>query len=188
IRPAHIQFPEKIMRHRIVILFLCTVIFMMQGLLAAPAKPQTDFGEIEKSAIDELKETNTPGAMILIVSDDRVVFSKGLGLSNAETSTPMTAETLVRIDVLSKFLAATILVSLAQEGKIDLKTPIGKYVKGLNARLANVTAHQLLTQTAGIAEDHVEYPSGSDPEVGKIVRAWKDSSFFAEPGKIYSYS
>ncbi|HZS47909.1 MAG TPA: serine hydrolase [Blastocatellia bacterium] len=176
------------MRQRVIILFLCIVISTMQALLAAPAKPQADFAEIEKAAIDELKETNTPGAMMMIISGDRVVFSKGLGSSDADTGAAMTDETLVRIDVLSKFLAATILVSLADEGKIDLKMPIGNYVKGLNARLANVTAHQLLTQTAGIAEDHVEYPSGADPEVGKIVRAWKDSSFFAEPGKIYSYS
>src|SRR5581483_864865 len=111
------------MRQRVIILFLCIVISTMQALLAAPAKPQADFAEIEKAAIDELKETNTPGAMMMIISGDRVVFSKGLGSSDADTGAAMTDETLVRIDVLSKFLAATILVSLADEGKIDLKMP-----------------------------------------------------------------
>jgi CubicO group peptidase (beta-lactamase class C family) len=176
------------MRFRISVLTLCLITFSFQSLLGAFQKPKFDLNEIEKTALDELHETNVPGAMVLIVSGDQILYAKGLGLSNADAGTPMTAETLVRIDVLSKFLAATVLVALAEEGKIDLKTPIGKYIKGLTPRLANVTADQLLTQTAGIAEDHVEYPSGADPEVGKIVRAWKDTSFFAEPGQIYSYS
>ena len=175
------------MRPKLFILFLCLTVLMMQILLGASPQSKLDVNDIEKSAIDELREANIPGATILIIKNDQV-YVKGLGSSNLDTGTPMTAETLVRIDVLSKFLAATILVSLAEEGKIDLKAPIGKYVKGLTPRLANVNAHQLLTQTAGIAEDHVEYPSGADPEVGKIVRAWKETSFFADPGKIYSYS
>ena len=44
---------------------------------------QKDFAPLEKAALDELRETNTPGAAIAIVSGDRIVYVKGLGVSTS---------------------------------------------------------------------------------------------------------
>jgi CubicO group peptidase (beta-lactamase class C family) len=53
---------------------------------------------------------------------------------------------------MTKMYTAAALVSLAEEGKLDLNAPIGKYLSGLTPRLASVTAHQLMSHTAGLAD------------------------------------
>jgi len=37
---------------------------------------QTNFAPLEKAALDELRETNTPGAAVAVVSGDRIVYVK----------------------------------------------------------------------------------------------------------------
>lgn len=68
------------------------------------ARQDRDFSELEKVALAELKETDTPGAAIIIVSGDRAVFVKGFGVASIETGIPFTTDTLFRISNISKFL------------------------------------------------------------------------------------
>ena len=42
----------------------------------AGAEEKRDYSELEKIALAELKEKNTPGAAIAVVSGDRAVFLK----------------------------------------------------------------------------------------------------------------
>ena len=50
---------------------------------------QKDFAPLERAALDELRESNTPGAAVAVVSGDRIVYVKDLGVSNVETGTPV---------------------------------------------------------------------------------------------------
>src|SRR5687767_740434 len=56
-----------------------------------------DFSELDKLVPVELKERNTPGAVIAIVMGDRVVYQKAFGLANIETNTAMQSEMLFRL-------------------------------------------------------------------------------------------
>ena len=66
-------------------------------------------------------------------------------------------ESLFRIGSATKMLTAATHVTLAEEGKLDLNAPIGNYVKGLISKVAQVTAHQLLSQTSGIKDIAGDY-------------------------------
>jgi len=147
-----------------------------------------DFSALEKVALDELKQTNTPGAAVAIVSGDRVIFAKGFGTSNIETGAPVLPEMLFRIGSTTKMFTAAALLTLVEEGKLKLDEPVGKYVKGLHPKVAQVTAHQLLTHTAGIKDDAVMLGLHDDQALGENVRSWKEDFCFTEPGKIFSYS
>ena len=83
---------------------------------------------------------------------------------------------------------ATALISLAEEGKLKLDEPIGKHIEGLNAKIAQLTPHQLLTHTAGIIDEAPMYGDHDDSALGRTIRSWKDDQLFTEPGKIISYS
>jgi CubicO group peptidase (beta-lactamase class C family) len=80
------------------------------------------------------------------------------------------------------------LVAQATEGKLKLDKPIGNYVRGLSPRLSQLTAHQLMTHSAGM-KDRVS-PFGLHDEVAlaTTIRSWKDDYLFTEPGKVMSYS
>jgi CubicO group peptidase (beta-lactamase class C family) len=141
------------MKSSFIFLSLILYSFFLSSSLTLLAQQQIfDFTQIEKVALEELKQTNTPGAAVSIVSGDRVVFVKGFGISNIETGMPVTPDILFRIGSVTKLFTAFVLVTLAEEEKIKLDAPIGNYVKGLNPQLSQVTVHQLLSHTAGMCE------------------------------------
>lgn len=116
-----------------------------------------DFALLENAALDELRESNTPGAAVAVVSGNRIVYVKGLGVSNVETGTPVAPEMLFRIGSVTKMFTAALLASLAEDGKLKLDEPIGKYVRGLSPKLSQVTSHQLLSGTAGLIDGEPLY-------------------------------
>ncbi|HEX3186958.1 MAG TPA: serine hydrolase domain-containing protein [Pyrinomonadaceae bacterium] len=156
--------------------------------VTAPAHANPDFSELEKLVPEELKQRNTPGAVIAIVSGDRVVYQKAFGVANIETGVPMQPEMLFRLGSTTKMFTAAALVSLAEQNKINLNEPIGNRVKGLNEKIAALTPHHLLSNSAGVRDFAAPSVSNDDPALGNMVRSWKDEIFFANQGEIYSYS
>jgi CubicO group peptidase (beta-lactamase class C family) len=167
---------------------LVSVSLICLAFTQQPQSSKPDFGELEKVALAELTETNTPGAAVGIVIGDRLVFAKGFGVSNVETGAPVTPDMLFRLGSTTKMFTAAALVSLAEEGKLKLDEPIGKYAKGLSPKVAGLTAHQLLSHTAGLKDDAQMFGRHDDEALADTVRGLKDDFFFAAPGRIYSYS
>jgi CubicO group peptidase (beta-lactamase class C family) len=147
-----------------------------------------NFDELEATVNEELNTTNTPGAAVVVVVRDQVVFAKGFGVSNVETRAPVTPDTLFRIASTTKMLTAAALVALAEQGKIKLDEPIGKYVKGLSPKLSQVTVHQLLTHTAGLRDSASYYGPHDDSALAAFVRSWTNDYLIGNPGEVYSYS
>ncbi len=165
---------------------------LMLVLLAEASLAQrrrSDYRSLEKVVLDELKETRTPGAVVAVVSGDRVIYAKGFGISNVETGAPVTPDMLFRVGSITKMLTATVLVSLSEEGRIRLDTPVGDAVKGFDPRLSRLTAHQLLSHSAGIIDYAHTCCAQDESALATEVRAYKDADyFFTEPGRIFSYS
>ena len=146
-----------------------------------------NFSELEATVNEELKATNIPGAAVAVVIGDRVVFAKGFGVSDIETGTPVNPDTLFRIASTTKMLTAAAAVALAQQGKLELNAPIGKYLP-LSPKLASVTMNQLLSHTAGIRDGASFNGPHDDSALANFVRSWTDDYLVAEPGEIFSYS
>lgn len=164
--------------------------------MPAPAFLQSDsagqvknyFARIEQQALADLAETNTPGGAIAVVRGGRIDFAKGFGVSSVETGEPVTPDMLFRVGSVTKMFTAATLVTLAEQGKLKLDEPIGSYVKGLNQKLARVTAHQLLSHTAGIADRVVDYGPQDESAPKSVIPTWGDDYILAEPGGFFSYA
>lgn len=136
----------RMMKHAFVLAFLA-------ALLSSPAaaKPtkraETDYSALEQVVSAELKEKRTPGAVVAIVSDERIVYAKAFGLANVETRAPMQQEMLFRIGSATKMFTAAAMMRLSEAGKIRLNEPIGNRVKGLSAGLSHLTPHYLLSNS-----------------------------------------
>ena len=177
--------------------FCCLVLLCLTVLLsettAKPLKPSSspgpaDFSELDKLVTEELKEKNTPGAVITIVSGDQVVYQKAFGVANVETNAAMQSEMLFRLGSTTKMFTAAALLTLAEKDKIKVNEPIGNRIKGLNPKIAAATPHYLLSNSAGVRDFAAPTISNDDAALGNMVRSWKDDIFFADPGEIYSYS
>ncbi|HPJ85257.1 MAG TPA: serine hydrolase domain-containing protein [Methanothrix sp.] len=150
-----------------------------------------DFSSLDKTILEELNETNTPGCAVAIVSGDEVVYARGFGLANVETGLAVTPKTLFLIGSTTKPFTAYTVLSMAEEGMLDINDPVGNYIKGLSPRLSNITAAQLLSHTAGLKDPYPFSETGKwDVESGleDYVKVMNDTLFFSEPGEIFSYS
>ena len=167
---------------------LILLLLTLSGVLGTAQQQETDFAELDRVALEELRETKTPGAAVAVISGDRVIFAKGFGTANIETGAPVTAEALFHIGSVTKMFTAAALVTLSEEGKIKLDAPIGNYVKGLSPKLAQITGHQLLSQTSGLKDVPGDYGLHEETALGDFVRSLKDDDLFIESGRAFSYS
>jgi CubicO group peptidase (beta-lactamase class C family) len=160
--------------------------------ISISAKPnprlEPDYNALDAVIAAELKDKHTPGAVVAVISDNKVVYAKAFGLANVETQAPMDRDMLFRIGSTTKMFTAAALVRLSEAGKIKLNEPIGNRVKGLSPRLSQVTPHYLLSNSAGVNDFAPPFISNDDEALGRMVRGWKDDVLFAEQGEIYSYS
>lgn len=156
--------------------------------VAAAQPPATEFAELDTLARAELQAINAPGAAVAIVKGDRVVYQAGIGVANVETSQAITADMLFRIGSVTKMFTTAALVSLAEEGKLKLDEPIGKYTTGLHGKLSRLTAHQLMSHTGGMRDEAPAFGSHDETALAATVRAWGDDYLFTEPGRVMSYS
>jgi CubicO group peptidase (beta-lactamase class C family) len=177
------------------LIVLCLSVLASQSIAKPVRTPNTsapppaiDFTELDKLVPAELKEKNTPGAVITVVSGDQVVYQKAFGVANVETNVEMQPEMLFRLGSTTKMFTAAALLTLAEQNKIKMNEPIANRVKGLNARVGEVTPHYLLSNSAGVRDFAPGVISSDDQSLGNMVRTWKDDIFFADQGEIYSYS
>jgi CubicO group peptidase (beta-lactamase class C family) len=179
--------------NRFLIALISGIFLFSTTVLAKPVRPtkapeESNVDELDKLVPTELKERNTPGAVIAIVSGDRVVYQKAFGLANVETNSQMQSDMLFRLGSTTKMMTAAALVSLVEKGKIKIDEPIGNRVKDLNPRIGQTTPHHLLSNSAGVRDFAAPFISNDDDALGNMVRGWKDDIFFADQGEIYSYS
>ncbi|MFL6604920.1 MAG: serine hydrolase [Steroidobacteraceae bacterium] len=115
-----------------------------------------------------MEEHHVTGAVVAIVKDGRVLFSKGYGKSDLGRKPPVDpASSLFRIGSTTKTLTWTAVMQLVEQGKLDLDHDVNEYLKGF--RLPDtyskpVTLRQIMTHTAGFEEGFLGYLINSEPE------------------------
>jgi len=88
---------------------------------------QTRLARLERQ-FDELRTLlKVPGLSAVIVRDQKVVWAKGFGFADLEARIPATPDTPYVIASLTKTFAATLVMQLVEQGKLDLNEPISKY-------------------------------------------------------------
>jgi len=146
------------------------------------------FSDLEKAALQEIKVTNTPGAVVAVIRNDKIIFVKGFGVSNVESRTPVTPDMLFRIGSATKMFTAATLVTLSEQSRVRLDEPLGKYVNGFNAKVGQMSAHQLLSHTAGINAELSWDGLHDESLFSSTLKARGDDFFIAQPGESFSYS
>ena len=167
---------------------LSAAVLLATRVVAAQPAPPSEFAELETLARTELAAIHAPGAAIAIVKGDRVVYRQGVGVANVETGQTVTPDMLFRVGSVTKMFTTATLVSLADEGRLKLADPIGKYTAGIGGKLSRVTAHQLMSHTAGLRDDAPAYGQHDESALASTVKSWTDDYLFVEPGRVMSYS
>ncbi|HET8669300.1 MAG TPA: serine hydrolase [Candidatus Saccharimonadales bacterium] len=95
--------------------------------LDTSSRDEQRLARFEKQA-DELRTLlKIPGMSAVIVKDQKVLWAKGFGFADFESRIPATPDTLYSIASLTKTFAATIIMQLVEQGKLDLDEPMSNY-------------------------------------------------------------
>jgi CubicO group peptidase (beta-lactamase class C family) len=137
---------------------------------------------------------DAPGGAVLIARHGQVVFAKGFGLSDMHTRDPITTRTLFNLGSISKTFVAYGILKLADEKRLSLDDPIGKYFPAFkNKEIAQkVKVYHLLTHSSGlpdnrkVKEDSVFYLTAKDAE--NFAPIMENETLRFEPGEQFEYS
>jgi len=138
--------------------------------------------------------SGAPGGAVLIMKDEKIIFSKGYGLADLITKEKITPQTLFNTGSISKTFVSNVILDLAREGKLSLNDSLGKYFTDFkNPEITNkVRIHHLLTHTSGLPDnrrvflDSLFLLTAKDEENFAPIKL-NDSLLF-EPGSHYEYS
>ncbi len=96
--------------------------------------------------------TASPGAVVHVWRDGRVLFSKAYGMANLAYGIPFTTATRTNIGSTSKQFTGFAIVLQAQRGKLSLDDDIRKHIPELPAFDQVITVRHLITHTSGLRE------------------------------------
>lgn len=121
-----------------------------------------------------IDENRIPGAVLLILQDGKPVYERAAGWADKESGRRLATDSLFRIASQTKALTSAAALILAEEGKLVVSDPVGKYIPEFNQTTvalkdgkgavsivpANrpITIRDLLTHTSGMSyggEQHV---------------------------------
>jgi CubicO group peptidase (beta-lactamase class C family) len=144
---------------------------------------------IDDFAIKRMAAHKTPALQIAIVSDGSVVHETAFGVVNAETGEAAGLDTRFEAASLSKPLFAYFVMSLVEEGVIELDRPLSDYFRhpdlSDDPRSAMLTARRALSHQTGLP--NWRSAPGFDGEWGDAYRTLP-LRFERDPGSTLSYS
>jgi len=100
---------------------------------------------------DRLAEKNKAMGSLVIVKDDKVLYTRAIGYSqiNGTEKKPLTAANRFRIASITKMFTATMILQLVEEGKLKLTDTLDKFFPQVpNAQ--KITILQILSHRSGI--------------------------------------
>ncbi len=142
-----------------------------------------------------MKDMRVPGAVVMITSPAKGDWTKAYGTRTVEGGGPVTLDDHFRIGSNTKTMTGTVLLQLAQEGKIGLDDPVSKYQPEV-PNGDQITITQLLDMRSGLynySEDE-QFNAALDNEPQRVWKpdellaiAYAKPPYFA-PGTAFHYS
>ena len=122
-----------------------------------PAPPALDSARVQTwmdaQVLPALRLSGVPGAVVVIVRHDAVIFSKGYGLADIRRAVPLTDATLLDIASIGKSMTALIASQLIDEGVLKLDEDVNHYLKSAQVTGPKVTLRMLLGHRGGFDAD-----------------------------------
>jgi CubicO group peptidase (beta-lactamase class C family) len=133
---------------------------------------------------------DVPGASIAVLAGGEVTTAAA-GVLNVDTGVEATEDSLFQIGSVTKLYTATLVMQLAEEGRVDLDAPVITYLPELRLTdpqvTATVTLRHLLTHTSGIAGDHFPDLGRGEDAVARYVASCAEIGQTQPLGATMSY-
>ena len=170
-------------------LCLCLCVSVATYVVGVSAHTQSNskFEELVSLAQTKMREYRVPGVALGVI-ENGVVTTRGLGVTNVEDPLPITEHTVFPIASISKTFAATAMMRLVEQGKVDLSAPVRRYLPEFRVRdeavSREVTVWNLLTHSGGW-EGQISGPERGEDTLRNFVSSIADLMQVSplEPGR-----
>jgi D-alanyl-D-alanine carboxypeptidase len=163
----------------------------------APPRTVERFSSFEAldASLTERAANDVFSGVVLAARHDEVLFHRAYGMANREEQVPVRPGTRFNLGSGNKQFTAIAVLRLAQEGRLELDTPAGRYLSGLPAEIADhVTIRHLLQHRSGLGDfmRHPQYDADRTRSrtTTDLLRLVADETPSFEPGtqRLYSNS
>ncbi|MDQ2075975.1 serine hydrolase [Marinimicrobium sp. ABcell2] len=179
-------------------------------------------GVIDQAAIERLNATlggfvesgHLAGASVLIFEGGQEVYFNTFGMADREAGVPMSRDTLVQIFSMTKPITGVAMLTLYEQGKLDLDDPVSKFVPELadvrvyagtdehgemilEAPHREITIRDLTRHTAGFANSPdlpgvgpilaAEAPGAQENTLSEMAEKMARVPLYFQPGERWSY-
>jgi CubicO group peptidase (beta-lactamase class C family) len=122
----------------------------------------------------DIAATGIPGAAFVFVSDGRIVYQQGYGVSDVASRTAVDPETTVwPIASITKVITAIAALQLVDQGRVDLDADLNRYLKRVRVPAQGyppLTLRHLLTHTAALDElPGRQFDGRTAPDLGAFL-------------------
>ncbi len=143
------------------------------------------------SILSKYANPNEPGASVLVLKNNKVVFQKGYGVSNIKNGDPIKPNSNFRLASVTKQFTAMSILLLAQKHKLSLEDPISKYFSILPPYISNIKIKELLTHSSGLIDYEDLMPANQKIQLHDtncLQLMFMADSLYFPAGTQYKYS
>lgn len=109
--------------------------------------------------VEIMEKLHVPGVAVAVVRGDKTIYVDAVGERDVDEHLPVTPDSIFYIASITKTFVATAIVSLIDEGKIELDAPVKRYLPRFELAdpeaTKSITIKDLLTHAKGIDCDAV---------------------------------
>ncbi|MDT8976233.1 serine hydrolase domain-containing protein [Paenibacillus sp. chi10] len=154
--------------------------------------------ELKKIAAEKAalltKSYETTSVQYALIDNGNIILSGQTGKNDMEGKLPLTKDTLYGIGSTSKVYTAAAVMKLVDEGKVDMDTPVVRYVpdfKMKDARYKRITPRMLLNHSSGLPgtsfNNVVLFNDNDTFAHDSLLRELSSQSLKADPGAFSVY-
>jgi CubicO group peptidase (beta-lactamase class C family) len=172
------------MNRKIIILF---AVLLQAGIaLAQTAAEKAD------QYLSEIARMQKFNGVVLLAKEGKIILHKGYGWRDAQKRIPHDEHSIFQLGSITKQFTATAILHLQEQGKLNVKDKLSKYIPRF-PRGDSITLEHLLTHTSGIF-NYTNDPRFMNTEavkarsVEEMIAVFKDRTPDFSPGTRYKYS
>lgn len=164
---------------------------LWSGFVRAAPSVDEFANQFHREFQQKMAQNRVPGAVYVIVKDDRIVRVGAYGVRSVGSKTPVDANTIFRLASVSKTFAAGLSAQIEHEGRFDWNDRVTRYVPGLQFRSQAMTAQlkveHLLGQNAGLVDNAFDELIEAGQTPAQILPKFQNINPRCVPGRCYGY-
>lgn len=167
--------------------------------LTGACRAQNEYPASLEARLQEIFSTansTSPGYVVGVVQDGKVLLARGFGLAHLEYQIPIDSKTVFNVASLSKQFTAACMALLILDGKVSLDDPVKKYIKAMAEYPEELQIKHLIYMTSGLPEYYQQDRASGAGWSGleyfdvdtAIVASLQAGKLEYEPGTKWTYS